>query len=420
VRDLLVSTHTPVLGSGRALRTYGVARALAARGGLDLLYVRFEAPEPDAAFRAIPGIELHEVIPSRAARRLLAYGHARLAGVPGELARGVSPELAAAAARLARAPDRGRVIADGPVAAAALARLASQRPVIYNAHNFESGFRHQLGGGRAMGGARTLRAFELRLLARAHESWMASKTDVAAARELCPAARLRYVPNVVDVAAIAPITPPTEERRAIFVANFAYEPNRNGLRFLLGEVLPLVWAELPDAMLTLVGAGLGLPPHGADGGADPDANPASAGASLEGSPTTRAAAEMPRAIDDPRVETFELIDDPRVETLGFVPDLRDAYARARCAVVPLLQGGGTPLKLIEALAHGLPVVATPLAVAGLEVRDGEHCLIADGAAPFAEALVQVLRDGAGELGLRGRELVAERYSIESLTRLLAQ
>jgi glycosyltransferase involved in cell wall biosynthesis len=373
MKDLLVTTHTPVLGSGRALRTYGVARALAAHGGLDLLYARFEGDAPGAAFRAIAGVELHEVLPSRGARRLLAYAAARLGGVPEELARGVSPELAAAAARLARTTDRGRMIADGPVAAAALARLARRRDVIYNAHNFESGFRHELEGGRAMGGPRALRAFERRLLERAAESWMASEADVAAARELCPAARLRYAPNVVDVAAITPVQPRLDERRAIFVANFAYEPNRNGLRFLLGEVLPRVWAELPDAKLALVGTG------------------------LEGQPPM----------------------DPRVEALGFVDDLRDVYAGAGCAVVPLLQGGGTPLKLIEALAYGLPVVATPRAVVGLEVRDGEHCLIADGAEAFAAALVHVLRDGAPELARRGRELVVERYSIEALGRLLA-
>jgi glycosyltransferase involved in cell wall biosynthesis len=362
-----------MLGSGRALRTYGVARALAARGGLDLLYTRFEGDAPDAAFRAIPGIELHEVVPSRGAQRLLAYGTARVAGVPAELARGVSPELAAAATRLARAPDRGRVIADGPVAAAALARLARERPVIYNAHNFESGFRHELDGARGIGGARALRAFERGLLERAEESWMASEADIVAARELCPAARLRYIPNVVDVAVIAPVQPRTEERRAIFVANFAYQPNRNGLRFMLEEVLPLVWAELPGAKIALVGAG------------------------LQEQPST----------------------DPRVEALGFVEDLRGVYASACCAVVPLLQGGGTPLKLIEALAYGLPVVATPRAVAGLAVRGGEHLLVANGAEAFAAALVRVLRDGAPELAQRGRELAAERYSIETLSGLLA-
>lgn len=394
MRDLLVTTHTPALGSGQTLRTYAVARALAAHRDLDLLYVRFGADEPDEAFRSIPGIELHAVSPSRGPRRLLAYAGARLRGVPNGFARGVSPELTAQATRLAEAMDppdldpaqpanldparsarRGRVIADGPIAAAALWHLARRRPVIYNAHNLESGFRHELQPGAIAQVARrgALRAFERRLLVRASESWMVSEADIAGARELCPTARLRYVPNVVDVAAIAPVSPLTEEPRAIFVASFYYEPNRNALRFLLEEVFPRVWAELPSARLTLAGTG------------------------LEHSPST----------------------DPRVEALGFVEDLAGAYASARCAVVPLLQGGGTPLKLIEALAHGVPVLATPHATAGLQLHDGEHYLLADGGEAFATALVRVLRHGAPELGQRGRELAAERYSIEALSALLA-
>ena len=374
MRDLLVTTHTPVLRSGQAMRTYGVARALAEHGGLDLLYVRFGASEPDAAFRTIPGVDLREVVPSRGLRRLLAYAKARLGGVPAGFARGVSSELAAEAAHLAAEPDRGRVIADGPIAAAALARLSRRFPVVYNAHNLESGFRHELDTGAVagIGSHRALRSFERGLLARSYESWMVSEADIAAARELCPAASLRYAPNVVDVASIAPVTPAMDTQRAIFVASFAYEPNRNGLRFLLDEVFPRVWAELPDARLTLVGPG------------------------LEQSPSA----------------------DPRVEVLGFVEDLRAAYARASCALVPLLQGGGTPLKFVEALAYGLPVIATPCAAAGLDVRDGEHCLIAEGGESFAAALIRVLRDGAPELGRRGRELAAERYSIEALGELL--
>ena len=142
-RDLLVTTHTPALRSGRDVRTYGIARALAMHGGLTLLYVRFGPTEPDDAFKAIPGVELCELVPSRGIARLLTYAKALLAGVPDGLARGISPELSAAAESLADAPSRGRVIADGPTAAAALARLAQRRPVIYNAHNLESGFRHR-------------------------------------------------------------------------------------------------------------------------------------------------------------------------------------------------------------------------------------------------------------------------------------
>jgi polysaccharide biosynthesis protein PslH len=373
VRDLLVTTHTPVLRSGQAMRTYGVARALAAHGGLTLLYTRFGASEPDEAFRAIQGIELCEVVPSRSLCRLRVYMAARLGGVPLTFARGISRELAAETARLAEEPGRGRVIADGPIAAAALARLARRRPVIYNAHNIESSFRHELPAHSAHEN-RAMHSFERRLLARSCESWIVSRSDMAAAHELCPEARLRYVPNVVDVGAIAPVSPAVDERRALFVASFAYEPNRNGLRFLLEEVFPRVWTELPDARLTLVGMG------------------------LENSPSS----------------------DPRVETLGFVEDLRTAYANASCAVVPLLQGGGSPLKFVEALAYGLPVVATARAAAGLEVRDGEHCLIANGGKEFARALVRVLRDGAPELARRGREQVERSYSVQALSALLAR
>jgi polysaccharide biosynthesis protein PslH len=375
MRDLLVTTHTPVLRSGQAMRTYGVARALAERGGLTLLYVRFGASEPDAAFRAIPGVELHGVTPSRGLTRMFSYGAARLAGVPDGFARGVSGELARATEQLATTPDRGRVIADGPIAAAALRHLARRQPVIYNAHNLESGFRHELDPGAVagIGSPRALRSFERDLLKHSSESWMVSEADIAAARELCPAAQLRYAPNVVDVTGIEPVTPAVDEQRAIFVANFAYEPNRNGLRFLLDEIFPRVWAELPNAKLALVGAGLEQPPS----------------------------------------------EDPRVEPLGFVDDLSAAYARASCAVVPLLQGGGSPLKFVEALAYGLPVVATPRAAAGLEVIDGEHCLIASGGEDFASALVRLLRDGMPELGRHGRELAVERYSIEALSARVA-
>ncbi|HEX4484127.1 MAG TPA: glycosyltransferase family 4 protein [Solirubrobacteraceae bacterium] len=370
--ELLVCTHTPVLRSGQAVRTYGIARALAARGPLTLLYARFGEEQPDATFAAIPGIELRETLPSRGLRRLRAYAGALGRGVPSDFARGISAELATDAARAASELRADRVVADGPIAAAALAALARARPVIYNAHNFESGFRHEFESGRSTS-VRALRRFERGLLARAAESWMVSEADLRAAHELCPDASLRYVPNVVDVAAIEPVVAQVQEQRAIFVASFSYEPNRRGLEFLLEQVLPRVWEKLPQAKLALVGAGLAQPPS----------------------------------------------SDPRVETLGFVDDLRTAYARSSCAVVPLLQGGGTPLKFVEALAYGLPVLATPRAAAGLDVRDGVDCLIADGAEAFAAALVRLLGEGDAELGARGRRLAAERYSIETLSRLLA-
>jgi glycosyltransferase involved in cell wall biosynthesis len=373
LRDLLVTSYTPALGSGRAMRTYGIARALAAHRPLDLLYVPFGPAEPDQAFRSIPGIELHEVQPSRGLRRISAYAKALGGGVPPALARAVSFELLQATAALAGAPQRGRVIADGPTAAATLLGLASRRAVIYNAHNLESAFRHELEGTSARE-HRMLEKFEARVLSRFAESWMVSDADLAGARRMCESARLRYVPNVVDVSATPPLHGTGDgSERALFVASFSYEPNRVALAFLAEQIMPLVWSSLPQARLAVVGPGLDGP----------------------------------------------LPTDPRIELRGFVDDLRAEYARSCCAVVPLLQGGGSPLKLIEALAYGMPVVATPRAAAGLQLHDGLDCVIADGAQQFASRLTSVLRDGAPEIGAAARKLAEQRYSIETLASLLA-
>ena len=368
--DLIVADHAPVLGSGRALRLYTVVRALAALGPVDMLYVPFGG-QPAPEFRAIGGLRLEEVRPTRGARRAAAYARSRLRGTPGPLARPVSSEMREAAERLASVPGRGRVIADGPSVAAALWRLAGRRPVIYNAHNVESSFRDAVEPGW---NPRTLRRFERRLLERAAESWMVSPSDMEAARALNPDAVLRYVPNGVDVEAIAPVSPPEGAHRVLFVGDFTYAPNRMGLRFLLDEVMPSVWAEIPAAEVAIVGRGLDAAPSG----------------------------------------------DARVRWLGFVDDLGEVYRSASCVAVPLTHGGGSPLKFIEAMAYGLPVVATPRGAAGLEARAGEHYLEGTDAAGFAAALATALRGEGAGLGAAGRALAERRYSVAALSRAIGR
>jgi glycosyltransferase involved in cell wall biosynthesis len=270
----------------------------------------------------------------------------------------VSPELAALVEVLADQADH--VIADDITAALAMSELARTRPLVYSAHNLESTFRRD----RDWGSVKSLRRFESRLLSLFAEVWMPSRADVRGAARLAPATPLRYVPNVVDVADHRVVRP--SGHRAVFVADFTYGPNREGLHWLVEHVLPRVRAEFE---LSVVGRGL-----------------------------------------EPRADF-----GPSVRVHGFVDDLDAIYAGSACALVPLLTGGGSPLKFVEALARGLPVVATPQAARGLDVTAGEQYLEGGDAGAFAAAIDEVLTSGIGEsMGRAGRALAEREYSIESL------
>ncbi len=368
---LLVSAFTPVLGSGQGLRTYAIARALAERGDLELVYAPFGAPVPASEYDRIPGLRMTRVPASRGIGRLLSYGASLAAGVPADIARGATRELLTAAAE--READAAAIVADGPVAAAALLPLARRRAAIYNAHNLESAFRHQPAAGARRGRAR-LERFERKLLRSFSESWMASPADLEGALRLEPGAAVRYVPNVVDVAAIEPPAPATDPDRPglLFVGSLDYAPNRDAVRFLAAEVMPALWERKPAARLRIVGRG--------DAGIAPS--------------------------------------DERIELVGFVEDLASEYAKADCVVIPLRGGGGSPLKFIEALAYGRPIVASPLAAAGLELS-GEEYVRAEGAIATAAAIESVLAGEHAAMAARGRTAAERLYSIEALVGRLA-
>ena len=364
---LLVTPFTPRENTGRGLRTIGVARALARSDDVEVAYVEFDGAHPSELLRAEPRVSLHRLEASRGARRALSYAHARLAGTPPDYARGVSRELVTAG-RAWSHPHPRRLIADGPISAAALLLVARAPRVHYLAHNVESLLGSALLDSTSDAHPTDLRAFEKRIMTAACETWLPTSRDVEDAAGIAPGASFRHVPNVLDVQAIAPVAP-AGGNRILFVGDFSYEPNRNAVDFLVHHVMPELWASAPQATLVLVGR----------------------------SPSI--AADV----------------DPRVEALGFVEDLRVEYERAACAVVPLLQAGGSQLKFIEALAYGIPVVATPLAASRLEGGvAGVHFLEAEEPAAFARALAVLLGAPDSEMGQRGRALVEERYSIEAL------
>ena len=374
--DLLVTARTPTLATGAGLRTYGVTAALARHHAVEVAYVVWGADRPAREFADLGPVTLRALHASRGPARLFEYVRARARAVPRTLARGVSPALASSA----RSASAGvRVIADGPVVAAALLPLARRREIVYLAHNLESsGFRmewEQAG----------LERFEREVLRAYAECWMVTRADERGARALAGAEiATRYVPNVVDVARIEPVRSPTAggdppgrpsgPGRLLFIADFTYRPNAEALAFLTDAVLPALWERMPDVCLTAAGRGLQ---------------------------------------DGPR--------DPRIQTPGFVEDIAGHYRAADLVLVPLLRGGGSPLKFVEALAHAVPVVASAHAAALLEDGvPGRDFLAADGTAEFAAAIEELLGDPvrAATIGAAGRALVERSYSVDALATLL--
>lgn len=192
-----------------------------------------------------------------------------------------------------------------------------------------------------------------------------SEQDAAVFRREAPHADVAVVPNGVDTDAFTP-QPPGED--VVMTGSFSYPPNLEGARWLAREVWPLVRRAAPAAELRFAGL------------------------------------QSEHALRD-------LATLPGVQVAGTVPDMRPELARARLAVAPIMVGGGTRIKILEAFAMGRPVVATRVGAEGIDVREGETAFLRDEPAAFAEAIVHLLenRELAAVMGARARRLVVERY-----------
>jgi sugar transferase (PEP-CTERM/EpsH1 system associated) len=259
------------------------------------------------------------------------------------------------------------------------ARLAAGAPTILSKHNVEAALCRQLARAkRPLSPAWALAHLEALALA-CHEGPTAalfrqvivvSEQERARLAGHCPAGRIAIVPNGVDTSYFAPQPVVTEEPDSlVFVGSFFWPPNADAARWLVGDILPLIRREVPGVRLCLIG-------------------------------------------HDPPPEARALAHPPDVVVTGSVPDARPYLARAAVCVVPMRIGGGTRLKILDALAMGRPVVSTSLASEGLDLADGHELVIADGAEAFAEATVRLLRDPAqrAALGAAGRRAVERRYT----------
>jgi GT2 family glycosyltransferase/glycosyltransferase involved in cell wall biosynthesis len=155
----------------------------------------------------------------------------------------------------------------------------------------------------------------------------------------------------------------------LFVGHFEHEPNVDAILWFAREVLPLVWATRPDVKVEIAGGDL-----------------------------TR--------------EVRALASDARVSVAGFVPDLAALYSRATVSVAPIRIGSGVRVKVLEAFAASVPVVATPMGAEGLDVADGRELALADSPQSFARRVLSMLAAPAETeaMGRRGRQFARDRYS----------
>lgn len=159
----------------------------------------------------------------------------------------------------------------------------------------------------------------------------------------------------------------------VFVGSMDWMPNIEGIRWFVREVFPLIIKKRPDTTFNIVGR---KPP------ADIDA-----------------------------------MTNERIKVTGTVPDVRPYLWGSKVSIVPLRVGGGTRLKIYEAMAASVPVVSTKIGAEGLEIEDGRNIAIGDEPQAFADRCVELLNDSCAcqRMAARALEIVSERYSWEVVT-----
>jgi glycosyltransferase involved in cell wall biosynthesis len=220
-----------------------------------------------------------------------------------------------------------------------------------------------------------MRRAEARVCRRATLTIAVSDTDRALLAATAPGARVCAIPTGVDPAYFAPNGNREVPDTLIFTGSMDWYPNEDAIVHFTEAILPRIRREVPDVTMAVVGR-------------DP-------------TPRLRAVAA-----------------GAGVRVTGTVDDVRPYVAKAAVYVVPLRVGGGTRLKIFEALAMGKALVSTRVGAEGLPLVSGEHVLLADDPADFARAVVSLLRDPPRRraLGLAARRLVEERYTWAQVAR----
>ena len=206
-----------------------------------------------------------------------------------------------------------------------------------------------------------------------------SDTDGTELKKIAGHITLAVVPNGVDTDYFFP-SQGSETLSLVYTGGMNMFANKDAVLYFLNEIWLLIKAEEPSAEFYAVG-------------------------------------------QDPPPELIKIAgNDPQVIVPGYVDDIRPFVAKASVYVVPLRVGGGTRLKILDAMAMGKAIVSTSIGCEGLKVSNGENILIADTPSTFAENTLELLRNKRkrGDLGAAARRLVESKYGWETIGRTLQQ
>ncbi len=217
---------------------------------------------------------------------------------------------------------------------------------------------------------RLLKAYEGQICRRFEATLAVSQEDKAALEEASgQPLNITTIPIAIDTDEVAKVDPQPEANHILHIGTMFWPPNVDGILWFLREIFPLIRAQRPNTTFDVVGAN---PP--------------------------------------PEIVAFNK-DGSGVNVTGYVVDPAPFLAKTGVMVVPLRSGGGMRVKILNALAQGLPIVSTTIGCEGIAVENGKHILIADTPEEFAAATLRLLADDqlAGELRRNGRKLIQATY-----------
>ncbi len=326
------------------------------------------------ALAQVVPVRVHELDGSAHRGHALRKAACWLRGRSELLARRWSPRAKAAAAAMASRLDPALVVADSSFVLPVLP--GDGRPLLLHLHNVESAVFARAGGVARPFVERVMRRLEARTIARAERAAIrrarmtvtVSEPDRELVRAMVPGAEVVTVPNSIGLQRLSlqPLPPPGP-LRLLFIGKLDYPPNLEAVTELVEQHLPALRAAFPGLVVRIVGGG-----------------------------AADRVAELGRV--------------PGVEAMGAVDDVLPHYRASHAAYLPIRSGGGTRIKILEAWALGLPVLATAIATEGLVAQDGVHFRRFETVEQGVAALREVAAGQGALLRSEGRTLVEAHHS----------